>query len=59
MCEFSVFLDEELVMEDVIVVTVEGRSIVLRDVIGDTKAFEGVVVVEVNVPATRLVLARV
>jgi predicted RNA-binding protein len=59
MCEFSVFLDEELVMEDVIVVTVEGGSIVLRDVIGDTKAFEGVVVVEVNVPATRLVLARV
>ena len=59
MCEFSVFLDGELVMEDVIVVTVEGGSVVLRDVIGDTKAFEGVVVVEVNVPATRLVLAQV
>ena len=59
MCEFEVFLEGELVMEDVVVVTADAGNVVLRDVIGDTKVVEGVVVVEVNVPATRLVLARV
>ena len=53
------FLEGELVMEDVVVVTADAGNVVLRDVIGDTKAVEDVVVVEVNVPATRLVLARV
>ena len=59
MCEFEVFLEGELVMKDVVVVTADAGNVVLRDVIGDTKVVEGVVVVEVNVPATRLVLARV
>ncbi|UCD44329.1 MAG: CooT family nickel-binding protein [Candidatus Bathyarchaeota archaeon] len=58
MCEFKVFLDGELVMEDVIGVTVEGGKVVLRDVIGETKTFDGAAVVEVSVPATRLTLAR-
>jgi predicted RNA-binding protein len=59
MCEFRVYLDGEMVMEDVVVATVEEGGVTLRDVIGDFRTFEGVRVVEVNVPATRMVLERV
>ncbi len=56
MCEFKVFLDGKKVMEDVIVAVADERGITLRDVVGETKLFEDVSIVEVNVPATKLVL---
>ena len=56
MCEFKVFLDGEKVMEDVIFARADDRGVTLRDVIGETKELEDVVIAEVNVPATRLVL---
>jgi predicted RNA-binding protein len=59
MCEFRVYLDGEMVMEDVVFAEVEEGSVTLRDVIGVTRAFEGVSIAEVNVPATKLVLERV
>ncbi len=58
MCEFKAFLGGEKVMEDVIYAEAKGGSVTLRDVIGDSRTFEDVVIVEVNVPATRLVLER-
>jgi predicted RNA-binding protein len=58
MCEFKVYLDDEKVMEDVIIAVSEGGRVILQDVIGETKTFEGAAIVEVNVPATRLVLKR-
>jgi predicted RNA-binding protein len=59
LCEFRVFLDDEMVMEDVVFAAVGEEGVTLRDVIGDSKVFEGVRIAEVNVPATRLVLERV
>jgi len=56
MCEFKVFLDGKKVMEDVIVAVADERGITLRDVVGETNLFEDVSIVEVNVPATKLVL---
>lgn len=56
MCEFKVFLDGEKVMEDVIFAKVDEGKVFIRDVIGETKVFEGVDIVEINVPSTRLVL---
>lgn len=56
MCEFNVFLDGEKVMEDVIFAKVDEGKVFMRDVIGETKVFEGVDIVEINVPSTRLVL---
>ena len=56
MCEFKVFLDGKKVMEDVIVAVADERGITLRDVVGETKLFEDVSIVKVNVPATKLVL---
>ena len=56
MCEFKVFLEGKKVMEDVIFAVADERGITLRDVVGETKLFEDVRIVEVNVPATKLVL---
>jgi predicted RNA-binding protein len=56
MCEFKVFLDGEKIMEDVIFAKVDEGKVSVIDVIGETKVFEGVDIVEVNVPSTRLVL---
>ena len=58
MCEFRVFLDGEKMMEDVIVAEADEMGVMLRDVLGETKVFKDVSIVEVNVPATRLVLKR-
>jgi predicted RNA-binding protein len=58
-CEFRAYLDGEMVMEDVVVATVGEGGITLRDVIGDSRTFEGVRIAEVNVPATRLILEKV
>lgn len=56
MCEFKVFLDDERVMEDVIFAKVDNRRVTLRDVVGEKRVFENATIVEVNVPATRIVL---
>jgi len=56
MCEFKVFLDGEKIMEDVIFAKVDEGKVSVINVIGETKVFEGVDIVEVNVPSTRLVL---
>ena len=56
MCEFKVFLDGEKMMEDVIFAKVDEGKVVIRDIIGETKVFEGVDIVEVNVLSTRLIL---
>jgi len=56
MCEFKVFLNGEKVMEDVIIVKADEQGVTLIDVVGEAKVFEDVSIVEVNVPATTLVL---
>jgi predicted RNA-binding protein len=47
------------VMGDVIFAAVEGDRVTVRDIIGESRVYEGVRISEVNVPATRLVLRRV
>lgn len=56
MCEFKVLLDGEEIMEDVIHAKVENGEATITDIIGETKTLKDVEIVEVNVPATRLVL---
>lgn len=59
MCEFRVYLGGEVVMDDVVYAEAGEGSVTLRDVVGASRTFGGVVIAEVNVPATRLVLERV
>ena len=56
MCEFNVFLDGEKVMEDVIFAKRDGANLSVSDIIGETRVFEDVDIIEVNVPSSRLTL---
>lgn len=58
MCEFKVYLGGDRVMEDVIYAEASDDGVTVRDVIGESRTFRGAVIVEVNVPATRLVLEK-
>jgi len=58
MCEFKVYLGGERVMEDVVYAEASDNGVTVRDVIGESRTFRGAVIVEVNVPATRLVLEK-
>jgi predicted RNA-binding protein len=56
MCEFTVYLKGEKVMEDVIFARADGKGVVVKDVMGDSKSFPGARIVEVNVVSKRLVI---
>jgi predicted RNA-binding protein len=56
MCEFTVFLKGEIVFRDAVYVKAEGNQILLRNVLGETKAIEKCMVSEVDVTSERLTL---
>ncbi len=58
MCEYKVFLDGNLVFDEVIYAKADGDRVLLRNVIGETKVVENCKIVEVNVGETKIVLAR-
>ena len=56
MCEFNVILDGKTEFRDVIYVKVDGDNVAVRDVMGEAREFRRCMIVEVDVPNTRLVL---
>jgi predicted RNA-binding protein len=48
MCEFKVLLNNELLMEEVTYVTLDGNKILLRDIVGDIKTVRDAEIEEVN-----------
>ncbi len=56
MCEFKVFLEGEIVMDDVLYAKVEDGKVTLRDIIGDEKVIDGIGIIEVNVISTRIII---
>ncbi|MEM2440396.1 MAG: CooT family nickel-binding protein [Candidatus Bathyarchaeia archaeon] len=57
MCEFKVILNGKEVWNDVVYAKAEDNKVILRDVAGQSKEFKNCKIVEVDVNATRLVLA--
>ena len=57
MCEFEVLVEDEVVFEDAVYAKVEGNRVILRDILGNSKALENCKIVEVDVNSTRLVLS--
>jgi predicted RNA-binding protein len=57
MCEFTVFLNKEIVYRDVVYAKTEGNNVLLKDVLGATKKVDNCRIVEVDVSSERLVLA--
>lgn len=58
MCEFKVILNGKEVFKDVVYAKVENETVIVRDVIGESKEFRNCKIVEVNVNTTRLVLSE-
>lgn len=57
MCDFTVFLDKEVVCRDVVYAKNDADRVVLKDVLGVIKVIENSVICEVDVTSERLLLA--
>lgn len=57
MCEFNVILNGKTVFKDVIYAKAESNSIIVKNVLGESKELKNCKIVEVDVNSTRLILA--
>ena len=57
MCEFEVVLNGKTVYKDVIYAKADGKSVVVKDVLGSAKTFENCYIAEIDVGSERLTLA--
>ena len=56
MCEFRVLLKGKTVFKDAIYAKADNSKVIVKDVIGESKAFENCKIAEVDVNSERLVL---
>lgn len=59
MCEFTVILDGKIVFKDAIYAKMESSSVIVRDVLRESREFKNCKIIEVDVNSTRLVLSGV
>ena len=59
MCEFNVIIDGKVHFRDVIYSKVDGSNIIVKNIMGEAKEFNGFKIVEIDVPNTRLVLSAI
>ncbi len=57
MCEFNVILNGETQYKDVVYAKAENHNVTVKSVLGESKEFKNCTIIEVDVNATRLVLA--
>jgi predicted RNA-binding protein len=57
MCEFTVYLNGEKVLEDFIFVIADGKDIIVRDIVGTSRRLNNARITEVNVLTTKLILS--
>jgi predicted RNA-binding protein len=57
MCEFNVVLNGKTQFKDVVYAKAENRNVTVKSVLGESKEFKSCTIIEVDVNATRLVLA--
>jgi predicted RNA-binding protein len=56
MCEFNVILNGETMFKDVVYAKNEGKNVIAKNVLGETREFKNCKITEVNVNTTKLVL---
>jgi len=59
MCEFNVILNGKTQFKDVVYAKNDGKNVLVKNVLGETKEFNNCIITEVDVNATRLVLTAV
>jgi predicted RNA-binding protein len=57
MCEFNVILNGKTQFKDVVYAKAEKDNVIVKNVLGEAKEFKKCKIIEVDVNATRLVLA--
>ncbi len=57
MCEFNVILNGNTQFKDAVYAKVEKNNVTVKNIMGEMKEFKNCKIVEVDVNATRLVLA--
>jgi predicted RNA-binding protein len=56
MCEFNVVVNGKTQFKDVVYAKVEGSTVIVKNVLGQTKEFKNCVITEVDVNSAKLVL---
>ena len=59
MCEFTVYINGEKVLEDVIFAIADGKDVVVRDIVGTSRRVNNARITEVNVLTTKIILSTV
>ena len=57
MCEFNVILNGKTQFKDAVYAKVEGNNVTVKNILGEAKEFKNCKITEVDVNATRLVIA--
>ena len=58
MCEFNVILKGKTQFKDVVYAKSDGKNVMVKNVLGETKEFKNCAITEVDVNSTRLVLTE-
>jgi len=58
MCEFTVFLENEIVFREATYVKASASDVTVRDILGKSKTLENCRIAEVDVASERLVLTK-
>jgi predicted RNA-binding protein len=56
MCEFNVIFNGKTQFKDVVYAKIDGKNVIVKNVLGETKEFKNCVITEVDVNSTRLIL---
>jgi predicted RNA-binding protein len=57
MCELKVIIDETVVFENMVYAKTVENKVVVKDIMGNSKAFKNHTITEVNIPKVLLVLS--
>lgn len=57
MCELKVIIDEVVVFENAVYAKTVENNVVVKDIMGNSKAFKNHTITEVNIPKEQLVLS--
>ena len=57
MCEFNAILNGKTVFKDVVYAKAENNNVTVKSILGEAKEFKNCKIIEVDVNATRMVLA--
>jgi predicted RNA-binding protein len=58
LCEFTVFLENEIVFRDATYVKADAKKVLVRDILGKSRTMENCRIAEVDVASERLVLTK-